>query len=220
MKLAFDGIADGRADAARRRLPAGRPARRARTGRSRSRTAILLDTTPPAVTGAATAIYTHISPDGDGRNDVFSVPYRLSEPGHAILIVDGRQAVRHAASPQARRAALERQDRRPRRQDRQPRAADRPRATPPATASKPFPFAVVRVRYVALGRDRVLASPGGRFAILALADAAQVTWRFNGAHAASRRPGTLRFKAPRKPGVYRLYVPSGGHSAKALVVVA
>ena len=85
--------------------------------------------------------------------------------------------------------------------------------------AKPFPFAVVQVRYVTLGRDRVLASPGGRFAILALSDAAQVSWRFKGRSGVAQ-PGTLRFKAPRKPGVYRLYVSSGGHSDRALVVVA
>ena len=90
--------------------------------------------------------------------------------------------------------------------------------------AKPFPFAVVSVRYIALGRDRVLAKPGTHFALLVLTDARQVTWRFargsgtlrvgRGGHA------TLRLKAPKKRGVYRLYVTANGHAAKALVVVA
>jgi len=32
--------------------------------------------------------------------------------------------------------------------------------------------------------------------------------------------GTLHLRAPKKPGVYRLYVTAAGHAAKALVVVA
>ena len=82
----------------------------------------------------------------------------------------------------------------------------------------PFPFAVVTVRYVTLGRTRVLVRPGGRFAILVLADAPEVKWLFKRSRGVART-GTLHFKAPKKPGVYRLYVSAAGHSAKALVVV-
>jgi hypothetical protein len=83
----------------------------------------------------------------------------------------------------------------------------------------PFPFAVVTVRYVALGRPRVVVKPGGRFAILALSDAREVDWRLHGAHGLVR-PGTLRLRAPARRGVYRLYVTAAGHAAKAFVVVA
>ena len=54
---------------------------------------IEIDTEPPAVK-VRHRIYTHISPDGDRRNDSFSVRYRLTERGHGILIVDGHQEVR------------------------------------------------------------------------------------------------------------------------------
>ena len=65
----------------------------------------------------------------------------------------------------------------------------------------------------------MITTPGGRFAILALSDAEQVSWLFNRRRGVAR-PGTLRFKAPKKPGVYRLYVTAAGHSDKAIVVVA
>jgi hypothetical protein len=178
---------------------------------------IRIDTTPPTV-HAPRRIYTHISPDGDGHNDVFSVPYRLSEPGHAILIVDGRRAV---VSPRASRRGIVRWNGKV--DGRAVRPGNHVLAISASdlagNRAKPRPFAVVQVRYVELGRDRVLAAPGTRFAILALADAPQVSWLFDRVRGTAR-PGTLHFVAPRKPGVYRLYVSAGGHSVKALVVVA
>jgi hypothetical protein len=88
----------------------------------------------------------------------------------------------------------------------------------------PFPFAVVSVRYIALGRDRVLARPGTHFAILVLTDARRADWLFNRARGSIRVGNaghtTLRLRAPKKRGVYRLYVSANGHAAKALVVVA
>ena len=80
--------------------------------------------------------------------------------------------------------------------------------------SKPFPFAVVTIRYVALGRDRVVAKPGTHFAILVLTDARRADWLFNRSRGSIRvgRGGhaTLRLKAPKKPGVYRLFVSARG----------
>ena len=89
--------------------------------------------------------------------------------------------------------------------------------------AKPFPFAVVTIRYVRLGRDRVLAKPRTHFAILVLADAKQVDWLFargRGSIKTQNGRATLRLRAPKKPGVYRLYVTAKGHAAKALVTVA
>ena len=83
----------------------------------------------------------------------------------------------------------------------------------------PFPFAVVTVRYVVLGRSRILVRPKKRFAVFVLTDAPVVSWRMNGGQGESRSH-TLRLRAPAKPGVYRLYVTASGHAAKALVVVA
>jgi hypothetical protein len=177
---------------------------------------IVVDTTP-AVVHVRHRIYTHISPDGDGRKDEFRVPYRLSERGHGILLVDGRQVwftrFQRLHGQLIWNGRIDGHTARPGNHVLKASAEDAA-----GNRAKPVPFAVVQVRYVKLGRDRVLAKPGTRFAILVLSDAKQVSWLFNRARGAAR-PGTLRLNAPKKPGVYRLYVTAAGHSAKALVVV-
>jgi hypothetical protein len=178
---------------------------------------IVLDTTPPAV-HVRHRIYTHISPDGDGRADSFRIRYTLGERGRGILAVDGRQAAITARPGLAGelvwngrvRGRLVRPGSHVLEISAQDAAGNR---------TDPFPFAVVTVRYVALGRPRVVVKPGGRFAILALSDAREVDWRLHGAHGLVR-PGTLRLRAPARRGVYRLYVTAAGHAAKAFVVVA
>ena len=178
---------------------------------------IVLDTTPPAV-HVRHRVYTHISPDGDGRMDSFSIRYTLGEAGRGILIVDRRQVA--IAARFGRTGVLDWNGKvdgrlvRPGNHVLELSAQDAA-----GNRADPFPFAVVTVRYVALGRTRVLARPGGRFAILALSDARDVEWRLHGAHGIAR-PGTLRLRAPSRRGVYRLYVTAAGHAARALVVVA
>jgi hypothetical protein len=215
VSLVFDGISDEGLT-----LPGGtyRPvvhlAREHRT--IRLATPIELDRTGP-VLRIRHPIYTHISPDGDGRKDVFRVPYRLSEPGRGILLVDGKQVWITPAT--ARAGVLVWNGKLGGRAARPGNHVLRATADDAAgNRAESTPFAVVQVRYIRLGRSRVLAKPGTRFAILALSDAPQVRWRFARARGVART-GTLRFRAPRKPGVYRLYVSSGDHAAKALVVV-
>ena len=84
--------------------------------------------------------------------------------------------------------------------------------------AKPFPFAIVAIRYIQLGRTRILVQPKAHFSVLVLTDATRVTWLFNRSRGEARH-GTLTLRAPKKPGVYRLYVEAAGHAAKALVVV-
>jgi len=74
------------------------------------------------------------------------------------------------------------------------------------------------VRFVQLGRSRILVRPHARFSVLVLTDSPTVRWLFNRARGEAPH-GTLTLRAPRKAGVYRLYVQAGGHAAKALVVV-
>ena len=177
---------------------------------------IVLDTTPPVIR-VRHRIYTHISPDGDGHHDRFTIHYSVNEAAHGILLADGRQVEftrferRHGvltwngkiggrtARPGNHVLEISAQD----------LAGNR---------TKPFPFAVVTVRFVRLGRDRVLVRPGRRFAILVLTDAPRVAWRLN-ARTGVARHGTLRLRAPKRRGVYRLYVTAAGHAARALVVV-
>jgi hypothetical protein len=179
--------------------------------------AIVIDTTPPAV-HVRHRVYTHISPDGDGRADSFRARYTLGERGRGILFVDGRQVAIAARPGRAGELVWSGRLRgRPARPGNHVLEISAQDAA--GNRTRPFPFAVVTVRYVALGRTRVVVSPGGRFAILALADARDVEWRLHGAHGLAR-PGTLRLRAPARRGVYRLYVTAAGHAAKAFVVVA
>lgn len=178
---------------------------------------IVLDTKPPDVTHVRHHVYTHISPDGDGHNDSFGVPYKLSEAAHAVLLVDHRQVeyVRflrsqgtltwngkvagRLATPGNHLLEIAAQD----------AAGNR---------SKPFPFAVVTIRYLQLARTRILVQPGRRFFLRVLTDSPTVSWLMNRGRG-SVDSHTLRLRAPAKTGVYRLYVTAAGHTARALVVV-
>lgn len=177
---------------------------------------IVLDTTPPTV-HVRHRIYTHISPDGDGRKDAFEIQYSVNEPAHGILIVDNHQV--EFTRFQRLRGALQWNGKidgrlaRPGNHVLEISAQDLA-----GNRTKPFPFAVVTIRYVALGRTRVLVRPRGRFALLVLSDASRVGWKLHG-RSGEARPGTLHLRAPKKRGVYRLYVTAAGHAAKALVVV-
>jgi hypothetical protein len=177
---------------------------------------VLLDTKPPVI-HVRHRIYTHISPDGDGRNDSFHVPYTLSEPGHGILRVNGRRVeftrgltlsgvlkwdgkLRNEPAPPGNYVlSVSAQD----------AAGNR---------AKPFPIAVVTVRYIELGRTRILVKPGARFAVGVHTDAASYSWLFERATGTTHER-SLRLHAPKKKGVYRLYVQERGHAARALVVV-
>lgn len=178
---------------------------------------VQLDTKPPVIK-VPHRVYTHISPDGDHRHDVFRVAYTLDGPARPSLYV-GRQRVELVHSQRLHgelmwNGTLGGRPARPGNYVLSASATD-----PAGNQAKPFPFAVVTVRYVELGRTRILAAPGTRFAVRVLTDAPVVTWRLNGGRGESRSH-TLHFRASRKPGVYRLYVEAAGHAAKALVVVA
>ena len=53
----------------------------------------------------------------------------------------------------------------------------------------------VRILFLALGRDRIVAQPGERFAILAVSQARTLRWRL-GPRSGVARPGTLRLAGP------------------------
>ena len=120
----------------------------------------MLDTKPPRDHACAHRIYTHISPDGDGRNDVVPRPLPLNEPAHGILLVDGRQVV--LTRFQRLQGVLTWNGKI------DGRVARRRATTCSAIAAqdaagnraKPFPFAVVKIRYVAARPDaRARRSP-------------------------------------------------------------
>jgi hypothetical protein len=179
---------------------------------------ITIDTTPPVI-HVEKPQFPIISPDGDGHADVFRIPYTVSEPAHAILLMRGVQVVRTRG--QKLRGVLTWNGFYP----------HSTRPLPPGryvlgveaedTAGNRSPvlrFAIAQIRYVTLARDRVVARAGGRFAIRVSTDAPTVDWRLNGRSGTLPR-GTLHLRAPRKRGVYRLYVTVGKHSDTASVVV-
>ena len=178
---------------------------------------IRIDTKPPVVT-VHHPQHVVISPDGDGRRDSFRTAYRVSEPARAILRVDHRQVVVTYRKPL--RGTLTwngRLDGRPARPGNH--LLEISARDPAGNEAKPFPFAIVQIRFVALGRKRIVVGPGARFAIRVSADARRVTWLLH-ARTGLAKPGTLRIRAPRSRGVYRLYVTAAGHAAKATLVVA
>lgn len=183
---------------------------------------IRLDTMPPVVT-VRRPQYPIISPDGDGHADDFRFQYRLDKPAHAILAVRGRRVLYTLGQ---KTTGLIDWDGKVRNSQGQLVRARPGRYLLTLSAqdlagnvSKGVPFAIAQVRYVALGRKRVTVRPGGHFALRVSTDAPTVQWRLHG-RSGVQRSGTLKLRAPRSPGVYRLYVTAAGHSAVATVVVA
>lgn len=181
---------------------------------------IRIDTKPPVIT-VPHPLYPVLSPDGDGHRDVFRVHYRLSEHAHAILAVRAGSRTTNVELTRSQKMAGELEW----------NGKLGGKAVGPGkyllsasaqdiagNVSKPVAFAVAYVRYVALGRKRVVVPPGGRFAIRVSTDAPTVQWRLRGRSGSARR-GTLHFTAPKATGVYFLYVFAAGHAARCAVVV-
>jgi hypothetical protein len=177
---------------------------------------IRVDTTPPRVE-SFTARPVMISPDGDGRFDRAKIRYRVSERAVVELFVEGTRALRKLGTrpvgtmdwygiaggeplpegPHKLRLL----------------ARDLAGNLGPRSGSR-----MVRIRFLALGRDRVVTRPGARFAILALSQARRLEWRLAGRSGVAR-PGTLHLVAPAKPGRYVVRVDANGHVKRAAVVV-
>jgi hypothetical protein len=213
-RVVWDGLAD-----AGRALPEGSYKPRVHLAHAH-RTIVLpnpisIDTTPPTIR-VVRPIPPVISPDGDHRRDQVRVRYRVSEPAHAILYVNGVRAYKGRTQQlggEARWTGLRNGRGVP---------AGRYRISIAArdiagNLSKAVPIGTVRVRYVALARRVVRVRAGTRFRIRALTDAPNVRWKLGKRHGVSRRNLVLR--APLKPGRYRLVVQVNRHAAAALVVV-
>jgi hypothetical protein len=178
---------------------------------------ITLDTTPPVITVHPKTKYPIISPDGDGHADVVRVPYQVNEPARAILLLRGEQVVLTRSKKLTGELVWNGRTRKgplpPGRYALGVAAQDSA-----GNRSKGHVFAIVQIRYVALGRSRVVVKPGGRFAIRVSTDAPRVQWQLHGRSGTLPR-GTLHLRAPKSPGVYHLYVTVANHSAAAAVVV-
>jgi hypothetical protein len=174
--------------------------------------------TNPALIAIKSVVPRVFSPDHDGRGEDVTVSYTVSATARPILYVDGAQVARGRLTqstgsihwyggkhgekypPGVYRLSL--------------RAEDRA-----GNISPPTRDVGVVLRYLALGRKVVHVRPGARFAVRVASDAESVEWLLRG-RAGQSAPGTLRFRAPKKPGRYKLYVTSNGHSQAALVVVS
>jgi hypothetical protein len=177
---------------------------------------IRIDVTPPRLELRA-ARPRVFSPDGDGRRDRLTFRYRLSEPGRAMLLINGRRRVltnfprtedKFAWSGKVGGRAL-------------PHGTYTARlaAVDPAgnVGARSAPVAIV-IRYVALGRERISVPAGARFAVRVSSDAKSVRWELGGRGGVAR-PGTLRLSAPLQKGRFTLAVTANGHTARAAVFV-
>jgi hypothetical protein len=157
------------------------------------------------------------SPDGDHRRDRTIARYRLDEPASAILYVDGdRHTVQRGKRTEGRLDWNGKIGGEPVAQGTYALSFSA-RDVAGNLARRTRPLTVV-VRYVALGRDRVVTVAGGRFAVLVASDAERVEWRL-GQRRGAARPGTLRLRAPLRPGRYTLSVSANGYDARAAVFV-
>jgi flagellar hook assembly protein FlgD len=177
---------------------------------------IRVDVTPPRVS-TFTARPLVISPDGDGRADRAKLRYRVSERAVVEAYVEGRRALRKLGT-------------RPRGTmnwagvvdgETLPDGVYTLRLVARDVAGNLGPRSgsrTVRIRFLELGRDRVVVAPGVRFAILALSQARRLQWRL-GARSGVVRPGTVKLRAPLQPGRYTLWMEANGHVRRAAVVV-
>jgi hypothetical protein len=175
-----------------------------------------VDTEPPRIERFSVSRRV-LSPDDDGRADGVSVSYRLSERARMRLLVNGRQRVRKLG--QAPTGAIQWFGRyrgkpvRPRTYRLALVAVD-----DAGNRSERVSAGTVRVRYVELGLDRVSARAGTRFGVRVRTDARGYRWLFaRGRGISDARYLVLR--APRRPGVYRLFVEANGRGDSARVVV-
>ena len=179
---------------------------------------LVLDTKPPVIT-VPHPLYPIISPDGDGHKDAVRVAYRLDEPAHAVLLVGSHQVLLTYRQPLHGTLVWNGKLGRPPKPVRPGRYVLYVSARDLAgNVAKPYPFAIVQVRYVALARKQIAVRPGARFAVRVSTDAPHLTWRLGGRSGVLPR-GTLHLRAPRAAGVYRLYVFAARHAARAVVTV-
>ena len=210
---------DGRDDAGRV-LPEGEYRPRVHLDEERFTTTlpnpIRIDVTPPQVEVVSVEPKV-LSPDGDGRADRVVVRYRADEPAKGLLFVAGKRRVRNRfARTEDRLVWSGRLD---------------GRAFPPGTyvaqvaaedpagnvSARTAPVPLV-IRYVSLGRDRVVVGAGERFAVRVSADAERVRWTLGG-RSGFAAPGTLRLRAPLQKGQFTLAVSAAGRTARAAVFV-
>ena len=170
--------------------------------------------TRPARIALESVVPRVFSPDNDGRAEYVTVKFSVSGTAHPLLYANGERVARGRLTrssgslhwfanhepPGVYRLSL--------------RAEDRAGNLSPPTRS-----VRVLLRFVSLGQTVVHARPGAGFAVRVSSDAKLVHWLLGG-RTGEAAPGTLRLRAPKKSGAYRLFVTANGHSQAARVVVS
>jgi hypothetical protein len=177
---------------------------------------IRVDTTPPRI--RLTRVFPRVfSPDGDGQRDRITASYEIDEPARAMMLVDGkRRVLSKFPATQGQLVWFGRVNGKPVKPDLHEirlRAFDR--AGNRASSRRRI---TVRVRYVALARDRLEVVAGRRFSVRVSTDATAYRWLFAGERGTERR-SVLLLTAPETPGTYRVYVTVGRLADSAEVVV-
>jgi hypothetical protein len=178
---------------------------------------IQVDTKPPQVTVLGWIPRGHVlTPDRNFRHERLEVRYRVSDPAHVILYVDGKRRYRSRSQQTTGIARWFG------RVNGVGVPAGRYRVTLAArdlagNLSPQVPVGTVFVRYVRLPHGVYRVKAGTRFGTNVLTDSPGVRWRLG------KRSGTGRshlvLRAPKQPGRYRLTVRVGDHQATAVVVV-
>jgi hypothetical protein len=157
------------------------------------------------------------SPDGDGRRDSLAARFVIDEPARAMMLVNGRRRVfdrfRKTSGKLVWYGQIRGRPAKPGTYEIRLRAVDQAGNT--SARTRAF---LVRVRYVELTRDRIVATAGGRFRVHVLTDARTYRWRIAGRTGIGRSP-VIALRAPEVPGEYSLYVRVGTHADRAVVVV-
>jgi hypothetical protein len=177
---------------------------------------IVLDTKPPSVLDAGVTPKA-FSPDGDKQFDTVEIRYKLSEDAHVLVFVDGRRIIRGRFSKPKDKVTwggmLDGRTLPPGKYVLTVGAVDL--AGNKATTVRRV---VVTIRYIALSVRRVVVHGGARFHIRVATDAKRYGWTL-GARSGHSSARTLRLRAPKAAGTYRLTLTERGHSASASVVV-
>jgi hypothetical protein len=173
---------------------------------------ITVDTTRPRIR-ALNVSRRVVSPDGDERGDAITIRYRVSEPSHALLLVNGRRraftklrapegAIRWA--PRRRRPGLE-----------ELRLAAVDAAGNRSVPNRPL---FVRVRYLDVTPTRLRVWPRRLLTVRVSTDYPRYRWRL-GRRSASVRTHTLRLRAPATPGRYALTITAADRRQTTVVLV-
>ena len=180
------------------------------------RNPIQLDTRAPTIT--VTRVSSKVfSPDGDGRNDRVIVRYRLDEPAHGVLRVDGVRRIYTRFQPLE--GSLEWNGTRKGSRRSHPAGVHRlvPAAADEAGNVGTAPAIFVTIRYIELARTTIPVAAQTRFGVRVTTDAKSFRWRFAG-RTGIGTPGLLVLRAP-DAGRYLLFVETNRHGARARVVV-